>query len=380
MVFSGGNWPGYLPEFKMTPKCGCNASILHEMSENLKHPDAYTYENKIIRHYQEDGKFIDLSVDQTIALKMNGWKGWTCGASQESLYIDYDGFIYVGNCRAKGPLGSIYDGFSLPKGWITCPEEFCGCGADIMIPKIKNDQSKNLLRNLSNLPYETGVINRTQNLTSESKAVEISFKDDRKQVFWDLHRRCNYACSYCWPEVHNNYEEVKPYHLLLQTTKDLIEKFGGGKPLRFLFGGGEPTILPNFIEWMKFIHDQGGMSVVTTNGSRQPEYFRELIKYANINMSIHFEFANIDRIVKNVEAIVDERIKNPMARGLEIKIMCPPGRVDDSITLKRRLFAIPGFSNNIMWSVVPIRSIENNQVLVGYEEQEFDRLKREINL
>ena len=347
----------------------------------MKHPDSQVNENKIIRHYQADGKFVDLSVDQTIALKLNSWKGWKCAASQESLYIDYDGFIFVGNCRVKGPLGSIYDGFSLPKDWIICPLEYCSCGADIMIPKVKNEHSSELLANFTDRPYQSEIINRVPALSAGVDAVETAFRDDRKQVFWDLHRRCNYSCSYCWPEVHNNYEEVKPYHLLLKTTKDLFDKFGKGKGLRFLFGGGEPTILPNFIEWMKYIQDHGGASVVTTNGSRSPDYFRELIRHASINMSIHFEFANIERIAKNVEAIVDEKLKNPgCTYALEVKIMCPPGRVDDAIKLKKLLFEIPSFSTSINWSVVPIRSIENNQVLVNYENEDFERLKKEINL
>lgn len=346
----------------------------------MVHPDSKQEENKIIRIYQEDGKFLDLSVDQTIALKKNSWKGWKCGASQESLYIDYDGFIFVGNCRVDGPIGSIYDGFSLPEDWIVCPKEFCACGADIMIPKVKSDKNFELLANLNLKPYDPKIINRVDELTNTPAAVEVAFRDNKRQVFWDLHRRCNYACSYCWPEVHNNYEEVKPYDLLLKTTKELIRSFGDGKPLRFMFGGGEPTILPNFIEWMEFIHNQSCTSIVTTNGSRSPDYFRQLIRYSSINMSIHFEFANLERITKNVEAIVEEKIQNPHAHGLELKLMCPPGRVDDAIKLKTKLFQIPQFDQLINWSVVPIRSIADNQFLVEYEESEFERLKKEINI
>jgi organic radical activating enzyme len=250
-----------------------------------------------------------------------------------------------------------------------------------MIPKVKGAGDFDLLANLKEKPYREGVINRTTEWPRDPRAVEVAFRDGKRQVFWDLHRRCNYACSYCWPEVHNNYEEVKPYNLLLKTTKDLMTSFGKGKPLRFMFGGGEPTILPNFLEWMEFIHSSGGMSVVTTNGSRTPEYFRELIKFASINMSIHFEFAQRERIVKNVEAIVEEKTKNPAnSQGLELKLMCPPGRVDDAIKLKRDLFQIAGFKGLINWSIVPIRSIEDNQHLVTYQDEEFERLKREINL
>jgi pyruvate-formate lyase-activating enzyme len=344
------------------------------------HPDKVVEGNKIIRHYRSDGRFFDLSVDQSIALKLNGWKGWLCAASQESLYIDFDGFIFVANCRANGPLGSIYDGFSLPDQWISCPKDFCGCGADIMIPKAKSAAELDLLVNLKNRPPRPGVINRLPGQDQDVSAVEVAFPNAVRQVFWDLHRRCNYACSYCWPEVHNNYEEPKPYSLLLKTTQDLMNRFGQGKSMRFLFGGGEPTIIPEFVDWMKFIYESGSQSVVTTNGPRSPAYFRELIKYCNINMSIHFEFADTDRIVQNVEAIVESIRAREARGGLELKLMCPPGRVDDVIRLKRRLFTIQGFAEHINWSVVPIRSIENNQLLVSYEEAEFERLKREINL
>ena len=231
------------------------------------HPDSQVFDNKIIRHYLRDGKFADYSVDQTIALKLNAYKGWKCAAAQESVYIDYDGFIFVANCRVDGPVGSIYDGFRIPsQDWITCPKDFCGCGADIMIPKALNEESKGLLVNLKNMPYAKGVHNRQTDLSGAVSATEVAFRDNRRQVFWDLHRRCNYACSYCWPEVHNNYEEVKPYKLLLKTTLELIKDFGKDKQLRFLFGGGEPTILPDFLEWMRVINEHNCVSVVTTNG------------------------------------------------------------------------------------------------------------------
>jgi organic radical activating enzyme len=346
----------------------------------MTHPDDQTFDNKIIRHYSKDGAFFDMSVDQTIALKKNNWKGWLCAASQESIYIDFDGFVFIANCRAGGPLGSIFDGFEIPKDWIKCPIEFCGCGADIMIPKTATEADKSLLKNLNSIPHQEGIEKRTTQTQVPSQAVELSFRDNRKQVFWDLHRRCNYACSYCWPEVHNDYEEVKPYSVLLAATDQLLEKFGQGRPLRFMFGGGEPTIIPKFIEWMQYIQSKGSYSVVTTNGSRQPSYFRELIKCCNINMSIHFESADIDRIVNNVSAILEEKALNPRIGGLEIKIMCPPGRVDDSVNLKRRLFEIPGFKETINWSIVPIRSIERNDVLVDYQDKEFERLKQEIDL
>jgi MoaA/NifB/PqqE/SkfB family radical SAM enzyme len=249
-----------------------------------------------------------------------------------------------------------------------------------MIPKVRSSSDLSLLRNLKKIPSKPNQILRIEDSSIEVTAVETAFRDVRRQVFWDLHRRCNYDCPYCWPEVHNDYEEVKPYDVLMRTTNELMEKFGKGEPMRFMFGGGEPTIIPKYLEWMKYLHDLGHESVVTTNGSRQPAYFRELVKYSSINMSIHFNFADLDRIVKNVEAIIIEKKSNYLARGLELKIMCPPGQVDTAIDLKKRLFALDGFERMVNWSIVPIRSIERNDVLVTYEDKEFERLKEAINL
>ena len=58
-------------------------------------------DNKQLRVYDTNGKFIRMSVDEAIAREHNKWKGWQCSAGVRGLYIDYDGNIWNGNCASS---------------------------------------------------------------------------------------------------------------------------------------------------------------------------------------------------------------------------------------------------------------------------------------
>ena len=41
------------------------------------------------------------------------------------------------------------------------------------------------------------------------------------KVEWNLGKRCNYDCSYCPAEIHDNYSEHTSIHILKQTVDEL---------------------------------------------------------------------------------------------------------------------------------------------------------------
>ena len=55
-------------------------------------------DNKQLRWYRKDGKFELVSVDEAISRGLNKWEGWKCSAGVRSLYIDFDGGVWV-PCR-----------------------------------------------------------------------------------------------------------------------------------------------------------------------------------------------------------------------------------------------------------------------------------------
>ena len=60
-------------------------------------------DNKQLRWYRKDGKFELVSVDEAISRGLNKWEGWKCSAGVRSLYIDFDGGVWVGNCASASP-------------------------------------------------------------------------------------------------------------------------------------------------------------------------------------------------------------------------------------------------------------------------------------
>ena len=70
------------------------------------------------------------------------------------------------------------------------------------------------------------------------------------------------------------------------------------------FGGGEPTMHPQFIDILKYLKSRNQWILVTTNGSRSTTFWKEAVQYINsINMSAHF--ASMDLYPKNNQRFVD---------------------------------------------------------------------------
>ena len=70
------------------------------------------------------------------------------------------------------------------------------------------------------------------------------------KVEWNLGKRCNYDCSYCPSEIHDN---TSP-HTNIEILKETVDKLASlGKSIRLSFTGGEPTVNPAFIPFANYI-------------------------------------------------------------------------------------------------------------------------------
>jgi len=294
-----------------------------------------------------------------------------------------------------GHLGDIYNGFEYPKKWVTCPFNSCGCGSDVIISKFKNKDNffsrnnKQLLM-VTNKGYDgqdktqDDFIDEVQN----GVGIEMNFPIPY-QVLWDVSRRCNYDCSYCWPNVHNNTEEHFSKEVAFETSDKIIE-WANGNEVRFNFGGGEPTLVPYFIEWMKYLKERKQWTMVTTNGSMSNDFWKECVKYLNsINMSAHFNsmasFPNRkERFLRNVEIILDYHDRVKEDHWLEIKLMTPPGKLNEALDFKNQIESLdklhkPGANDRMkgVCSLVPIRGIEDSSEMVEYSENELRYLQNQ---
>lgn len=107
------------------------------------------------------------------------------------------------------------------------------------------------------------------------------------KVEWNLGKRCNYDCSYCPSEIHDNDSAHTNIEILKATVDKLVAL---GKPIRLSFTGGEPCVHPKFDELIRYAKHVGIHWIsVTTNGTRPYEFYASLPVDQYV-FSIHFEY------------------------------------------------------------------------------------------
>lgn len=285
------------------------------------------------------------------------------------------------NSKVWGLLGSIFTSWTLPDTWTKCPFTSCGCGADVILSKAKTSNSVKKLH-VTNHQFDGQKMGSVVDSVTEPYGIEMNFPIVH-QVLWDITRRCNYDCSYCWPSVHNNVESYHEYEKIIETIDSAIDTWAEGSEIRWNFGGGEPTMHPNFLKILEHLNQKNQWVLVTTNGSRSNKYFTELVKYCNsINMSTHFESmdqfkGNEDRFIDNCRIIIDHHKRVNKDHWLEIKLMTPPGTLERAYQFKNKIIDLGlehlGANGRPIGAIsfVPIRAIDNSQELVEYSENEI---------
>jgi organic radical activating enzyme len=333
---------------------------------------------KPIRTYSSNGQWRDWSTDELVGAKLNYLKNWKCAAGVDSLFIDMDGGVWTASCRVGGDFGNVWNDFTVPQDWINCTRNTCPCGADLFIPKCADADSRDLLR--KGLGLETQV-EKCNNELTDFVAMERTHASRQKQVYWEISRRCNYDCSYCWPWVHNRTDAHKTLDEMMKATRNIEQRFTHGEPVNFIISGGEPTANPHFLPWLRYLDSCGHHVSLHSNGSRLPEYYREIIHYGDLNLSVHFEFYNREKFVKVVEAVADEMRKSQKRGHLEVKFMMAPHNRDETLSLEAELKSLPNFVDYCTWAIVPIRGGLNNnkstrgknssEVMEGYTKDDY---------
>jgi len=332
------------------------------------------------RIIDSNGNYRDHSVESCIIAEDNQWKNWNCSAGLTGIYIDYDLNIWRGNCFSTNPdkwnsetktygffatsedrkkypglIGNPDIGYEWPEQDIRCPFKACACGADVLIDKWLDPNAP---------AVKTGDVVNPVRFESYIK---------EKHILWDIGRRCNYDCSYCWPSVHS---KTEPYHLetRLFDVFDQIKNWMGDTPARWAFGGGEPTLYPGFKRLLSKIkeHNKDSWVTVTSNGSRTERYWEELFPLINgLNLSLHFEFADIEHY-KHIFELSKKRIQ--FTSG---KLMTVPGRVEESFDIAKQI-GLRGHNWECM--VVPIRDQGHSgahEEVLQYTEKELELLRNQ---
>lgn len=383
--------------------------------------------NKQLRIYGSHAEYTRVSVDEAISRGLNAWRGWECSAGVRGLYIDYDSNLWRCNAasakldrfnkaewkaveflRAQGDtkpdtskvfqkvlsreegsrywgfLGNVEDSYDLPADWATCPYDSCGCGADVVLSKAQVGNRDKLLVTAEGYAGQTRSMHAYTESDVSPTAVELNYPSPY-QVLWDIGRFCNYDCSYCWSSIHNRTSPHKDYEMLKRVSYDLIDRWAKGQQIRWNFGGGEPTLHPHFSDWMLELKSRGQWTLVTTNGSRDHKYWKDLIPFVNsVNLSAHFSSIDEDRFVRNIEVICDYFDNHSGDHWLEVKLMATPEYFDRALSLRDKIRSLNRISRigangriNGALSMVPIRSLGDSGKVVEYTSEQLSVLSHQ---
>lgn len=150
-------------------------------------------------------------------------------------------------------------------------------------------------------------------VTAENKIVAIKNKRYNSQVItiqWFIGTRCQYECQYCSPEWHSKTAPHWSLDNLKLAWQNLCNANQHRPDVKFLIAisGGEPTMNPDFLPWVKWLHETQSDKLyamsVATNATQTVEYYKELSTYVKgIMFGLHSEYVAEKRFFKLVEEV-----------------------------------------------------------------------------
>lgn len=311
---------------------------------------------------------------------LNQWKGWRCAVGIRSLHVEFDGDVYNASCREGARRGNIYDeNFKLainPAKWLTCSQNACTCVPDMYVPKVRADRE--IPADISKFKQFVAR-GRLQEETLNPDMVFSPYALEAKILIWEIGRRCNYNCSYCYPNSHSLTEKHKSLETLLPAMDRLEKYFLRQEPGHFILLGGEPTIHPSYLEFLRYILSKNSEHrlLTVTNGSRSAEFYAELFQLSALSFSAHLEYlANASvyaKFLKNIATCV--RLKQseqvPADRDLQVRVMLKPGGTELASRLKADIQNIPYAAENVRLLVDLLHQSDERVVLNTYTAEEL---------
>lgn len=324
-------------------------------------------------------------------------KGWICDASNHVYNFSTTGPLWP-NSRITGFISNTICNsltrFRFDKNYNTlsgipiifdnepsvCPLENCYCGMDISIPKGKTieyiSQLKETYRSLSreeknNIPYydnEKILAWGLSNFLTE-KMIHID---------WFLGRRCNFDCFYCPPSIHDNFSPIpnmkkleRDYEFLTNLII-LRESNINNKFVNYTFGGGEPTLIPHYYDFIKMIHDDDRFNVeilTLTNLTGTIKKLYKLNTLSHICFSVHLAYMT-DKFINKVQQFLECRDEN--CKRLNVKFMYDKDYKDRILKI---IDLISQYGTNLNYEVMALHNKADKQ-LYEYtdEDKEFFKL------
>ena len=122
-------------------------------------------------------------------------------------------------------------------------------------------------------------------------------------VTWMLGNVCNYACSYCPSALHDGSRPWVSSRRFLRFIERLVQLAKlEGRRIYIQLGGGEVTLIPDFLDVLKELKNLGCQTAIISNGTRGGNWWSEAVEYLDeAILTFHPENAQL----KHFRSIVD---------------------------------------------------------------------------
>jgi len=127
---------------------------------------------------------------------------------------------------------------------------------------------------------------------------------DVLHICWMLHNSCNNRCSYCrdfnWK---GDYRWLK-YDHVIGFLERVFRRYAKKSVYHVSFTGGEPSLWPEFPELCAYLKKNGVEIGLTSNGARNPDYWKSLSKDLNwVCLSYHPEYTDDDHFIQVIREL-----------------------------------------------------------------------------
>ncbi|MFS4459358.1 radical SAM protein [Bdellovibrio sp. HCB2-146] len=197
-------------------------------------------------------------------------------------------------------------------------------------------------------------------------------------VSWILGRYCNYHCSYCWPYASTKTKDHRPTEVVIRNIEEIKRqaRARGFNSFHFSFSGGEPSLHPGYLEFLKVYGDDtphcNYQSVHMTSNLSQPMNWYEKyvaataqLNRVSITASFHSEFAKPEAFRDKILFLQSHDVQ------VTINMVMVPERFD--LLWERALFF---HQAGINVTLKPQSNTDASQIVDGYTEEQLEILKK----
>lgn len=303
-------------------------------------------------------------------------KGWKCNAGTY-VYNFNTPFMYLSDtiCREITNYRKInfQNNYEFESKYTSCPKENCYCGMDMGIPKGKTVEDVTTLKMMfNNLSSEQKQQIEWFNEDGEILAFGMSefLTDSMVHIDWYLAKRCNFDCDYCPPTIHDNHSPYPNYEKLLEGYEFLLRTIGDAdnnmenKTINYIFHGGEPTLIPCYLDFIKTIkNDKYNTDIRTlTNLTRDVDYLYELNQLSDVTFSVHLKYMT-EKFLAKVEKFLSMR--DSTSKNFHVKFMY----VKEHNELINKMVNIVSKYDKVYYSVTPLHKKDTKE-LYYYDDED----------